>query len=176
MKVGQRIILITYSLLVMAIVVLFAMLVCGFFGTDSTIEFIKSVSGNVIYVASVIIIALSLVIISFCMMFLCTNSKESSTVVKATENGNIRISLETVNTIAAKAVKGIQPVRDVKVNAVSTEKGMVINVKIALMNDSVIPEVTIQVQNVVKNQVENIVGLMVNEVPVLVDNSIVSNN
>ena len=172
MKVGQRIILITYSLLVMAIVVLFAMLVCGFFGTDSTIEFIKSVSGNVIYVASVIIIALSLVIISFCMMF----SKESSTVVKATENGNIRISLETVNTIAAKAVKGIQPVRDVKVNAVSTENGMVINVKIALMNDSVIPEVTIQVQNVVKNQVENIVGLMVNEVPVLVDNSIVSNN
>jgi uncharacterized alkaline shock family protein YloU len=176
MKAGQRIILVAYSLLVIAIVVLFALLVCGSFGVDNTIKFIKEVSDNVLYLAAIITIAVSLVVISFCMMFLCVRGQESSTLIKATENGSIRISLDTVNAIAAKAVKSVPLVRDVRVKAVNTEKGMVVNVKIALMNDSVIPEVTMQVQNVIKSQAENIFGLAIAEVPILVDNSIVSNN
>jgi len=58
----------------------------------------------------------------------------------------------------------------------NTEKGMVINVKIALMSETVVPEVTLQVQSVVKSQIESVVGLIVNAVPVMVDNSIVANN
>lgn len=176
MKIGQRVLLVTYSLLVMAIVVLFALVVCGFLGTDTTVEFIKSISGNLLYTCSIIIIALALIVISFCMMFLGTNKRETSTVLKSTDNGSIRISIDTVNTIAAKAVKGVAGVRDARVNAANTEKGMVINVKIALMSETVVPEVTLQVQSVVKSQIESVVGLIVNAVPVMVDNSIVANN
>ena len=79
MKAGQRIILVAYSLLVIAIVVLFALLVCGSFGVDNTIKFIKEVSDNVLYLAAIITIAVSLVVISFCMMFLCVRGQESST-------------------------------------------------------------------------------------------------
>jgi len=120
MKIGQRVLLVTYSLLVMAIVVLFALVVCGFLGTDTTVEFIKSISGNLLYTCSIIIIALALIVFSFCMMFLGTNKRENSTVIKSTDNGSIRISIDTVNTIAAKAVKGVAGVRDAKVNAANT--------------------------------------------------------
>ncbi len=177
MKAGQRLILIGYSLLVIAVIVVFSLILCGAFGIANTLELIQSIQNSTFYTIGVIAIAVVLFIFSVAIMFLCSGRHAVvSTIIRSTEHGNIRVSLDTIDSIVLKTVKSISSVRDAKINSVNTETGLVINIRVALMNNSVIPEITSDIQSTVKEHVESMVGLMVAGVPILVDNSIVQSN
>lgn len=177
MKAGHRLILIGYSLLVIAIVVVFALILCGAFGLIGTIGLITAIQNSTFYTIGIIAVAAVLFVLSIAIMFLGAGKGSiASTIIKSTEHGNIRVSLDTIDSIALKTVKGLNSVRDAKINSINTETGLVINIRVALMNNAIIPDVTAEIQSVVKNHVESIVGLMVAGVPILVDNSIVQSN
>ena len=176
MKAGQRILLIAYSLLVIAITVLFSLVVCGSFGSQNVLSFINTVNNNLLLSVSIWIIAVGVIIASFAMMFLGTRNSAASAMIKSTENVNINISIDHINSIAAKVVKSIESVRDTKISTTVSDHGININVKIALMSNAVVPEITSQIQKSVKDHIENMIGLTVSSIPVLVDNSIVASN
>lgn len=50
--------------------------------------------------------------------------------------------------------------------------GVQVRIRAAVINEAVIPEVTSKVQQTVRDSIENMVGLHVTEVKVIVDNSI----
>ena len=54
-----------------------------------------------------------------------------------------------------------------------TEYGLEIHVKVALTNQTIIPQATAELQQSIKNEIESVVGLQVQNVPVLIDNSLV---
>lgn len=177
MKAGQRLILIGYSLLVIAVIAVFALILCGAFGSTGTIEFIAAIQGSTFYTICIIAVSIILFVLSIAIMFLGVGKGSiASTVIKSTEHGNIRVSLDTIDSIALKTAKGISFVRDARINSINTDAGLVINIRVALMNNAIIPDVTAEIQEVVKNHVESTVGLMVVGVPILVDNSIVQSN
>lgn len=177
MKTSQRLLLVCYSLLMISVVAIFALLLCGVFGVDQTVSFIREINGSVFYTVCTVAVAIVLVVCSFVMMFIGTGKvAPSSTVIKAAEYGNIRVAIDTINAVALKTVKTVEAVRDCRVNTSVLENGLCINVKVALLNDSIIPEVTQVIQNTVKERLEGIIGMQIVSVPILVDNSIVSQN
>jgi len=50
--------------------------------------------------------------------------------------------------------------------------GVQVRIRAAVINEAVIPEVTANVQQTVRDNIENMVGLHVTEVKIIVDNSI----
>ena len=177
MKTGQRLLLIGYSLLMISVVVMFALVMCGVFGADRIAEFISAIRSNAFFTVCAVAVAVLLIVICFSMMFLCTGkAAAASTVIKSTEHGVIRVSVDSINSIALKTVKKLSYVRDCRVNTRVEEAGLTVLVRVALVNDTVIPEATTEIQQGVKSELESIVGLQVAGVPILVDNSIVPQN
>lgn len=174
MKVGQRIALIAFSLMMISITVVAALFMCGLFGTEAEAALISEINGSVFYTTCVAAAAVIVCIGCFAIMFLgAGRAQPDSTVIRNTENGCIRVSIDTINSIALRIAKANQTVRDCRVRTHVTEYGLEIHVKVALTNQTIIPQATAELQQSIKNEIESVVGLQVQNVPVLIDNSLV---
>ena len=92
-----------------------------------------------------------------------------------TDNGTIHITLATLTALAVKYSRSVAGIRDVRVSTAVMADGVQVSIRAAVINDSVIPEVTAKVQQTVRDNIESMVGLHVIEVKVIVDNSITAN-
>ena len=90
----------------------------------------------------------------------------------STGEGGIYINIDTVSDLANKAVKKIEGVREVRVRTSVGNDGADIKVKVSMVPDAVIPEVSAAVQKSVKNDIETLCGIKVSKVTVQVDNSV----
>ena len=74
--------------------------------------------------------------------------------------------------LAVKYSRSVAGIRDVRVSTSVIADGVQVRIRAAVINEAVIPEVTSKVQQTVRDSIENMVGLHVTEVKVIVDNSI----
>jgi uncharacterized alkaline shock family protein YloU len=94
----------------------------------------------------------------------------AGTLIKNTELGMIRVSINTLDTLVQKAVRGFQEVKDVRSLVVPDPDGIRVRLNIQLMPDINIPEISQSVQNKVKEYVESTAGIIVKEVYIYIDN------
>jgi len=99
-----------------------------------------------------------------------TNKKPNSTVMGHTELGVIRISISTLDTLTQKAVRSFNEVREVKSIVLPDSDGVRIQLKIIVLPDVVMPELTKNIQVKVKEYVESLSGIVVKEVQVYIEN------
>lgn len=89
--------------------------------------------------------------------------------LKTTENGQINLSLEALDTLVQKSVRGHAAVREVRSAEAVGEHGEVrISLRLGLVHDAVVPEVCQAVQAAVREYVQQKAGLNVAEVEILV--------
>lgn len=93
----------------------------------------------------------------------------SGALVKNTELGVILVSIGTLNNIAQKAVRKFDVVKDVKSNIISEMDGITIQLKLMIMPDVIIPDITKKIQDEVKEYVEGVSGINVKEVQIFID-------
>lgn len=97
------------------------------------------------------------------------DSKNKRLITNKTTLGEIKISIDTIESIVLGTVKKIQLIKESKVYVENREGKLIILVKLVVMLDANIPALVLEVQEKSKKAIEDNTGLKVDEVQVLVD-------
>ncbi len=172
MKISERLLLIFMALIFFGLVLCIG--TCVWSSEILTIVF-DFIDSSIFIKIAITAVLLILLVLSFRSMFVSSGKKKMNAALAASTNeGGIYINLDTINELASKAVKKNGAVRELKVKTSMADDGANIAVKIALDADSVIPEVSAQVQQSVKSDIEALCGIAVKKIIVQVDNSILN--
>lgn len=116
------------------------------------------------------IIALFLLISVLFLFSGFKKSKFSLSVTKATELGELSISLASVESIALTSLKNVKGIKEIKVDASRFSDGVSILIKLIVFPEVIITEMTKKIQTVVTSDVETATGVKVQKVVVKIDN------
>ena len=170
MSIVDRILLVVLCLCGVAVSVAGALTMLRVIPLTDLIAFLQALYDNLLYTALVIVAALLVAIICIKLLFSGTAPKTpQNALIKTTENGAVRISISALDAMAQKHVRQNEKVRDVKSSVVIVENGIRFRLRISLMPESIIPEVTAQLQTTLKDYVEGLSGINVKEVLVFVE-------
>lgn len=120
-------------------------------------------------------LGLLLFVLSFRLLFWAMRRPKDGGVDRLTEFGYIRISLETLESIASRAARGVKGIRDLtaRVQFSSDSPSTVgIGLKITVDGETPIQILSEELQRTVKEQVEEIAGVEVSQVSVLVKDTV----
>ncbi len=171
MRVFDRILLTIYTL----IVILFSLMLLGI----ALNIFDYTLIGNLLSNNSGLIlggIAVILFLASIRLLFAgySRRKKAISTLLTNTELGVIRISINTLDTLTQKAVRSFQEVKDIKSVVLTDPDGIRIQLKINILPDIVMPELSKNIQQKVKEYVESLSGIAVKEVQIYIENLLIA--
>jgi Uncharacterized protein conserved in bacteria len=91
-------------------------------------------------------------------------------VVKPTEYGDIRVSIDTFESLALRAVKQISGIKDVKVRVDINEEDLTVYARLLVLPDINIPRTVSEVQGRIKEYIEQITEVGVKDVKVDIEN------
>lgn len=175
-KAGQRALIVLLSFILIGIVTVLLLCCWGVITPEAITLAINYLTDNIWANIAVTVLGVLVAVYAFCMMFVASKPPvPSEALIKVTDNGTIHITLQTLTALAVKYCRSVSGVRDVKVITSVVPEGVSVKVRAAVLNDVVIPEVTAAVQQTVKDNIENMAGLHIREVTVVVDNSITAN-
>lgn len=98
------------------------------------------------------------------------NNKDKKAMSKFTNIGEIKISLDTLESIALAASRKLNGVKDTKAHVTKYEDGVIIVIRAVVLPDINIPALSEDIQLKVKKSIEESSGVRVNHVKVLVEN------
>ncbi|NLN42285.1 MAG: alkaline shock response membrane anchor protein AmaP [Clostridiales bacterium] len=117
------------------------------------------------------LISVLFIIISLKLLFARPKPKVlRSTLLRHTDLGAIRVSVETLEIMTQKVVRSFNEVKDVRVNIITEEDGVKIQLKLLMMPDVVLPDVSASIQEKVKEYIQSYSGILVKEVFIYIDN------
>lgn len=173
LKAGQRALIVLLSLLLIATIVLVLLCCWGVITPGDISSALQYLTDNIWANIIVTVLGAFIVVYAFCMMFVASKPPEPvEALIKVTDNGTIHITLATLTALAVKYSRLVSGIRDVRVSTSVIADGVQVRIRAAVINEAVIPEVTANVQQTVRDNIENMVGLHVTEVKIIVDNSI----
>ncbi|MDP4180694.1 MAG: alkaline shock response membrane anchor protein AmaP [Bacillota bacterium] len=97
-------------------------------------------------------------------------------VSKKTEIGEIKVSLNSIESIALAATKRLSGIKEAKASVIKGMEGVTVIIKAVVLSDVNIPTLSEDVQVKVKKTVEDTSGIRVTEVKVVVDNIFIGYN
>ena len=110
-------------------------------------------------------------VVSIKLLFSGTRPKTpSSALLKHTDLGIIRISLNTLEAMTHKEVDSFDQVKDSKISILNEDDGVRIRLKISIMPDAILQDLSVSIQQKVKEYIEGYSGILVKEVFVYIDN------
>ena len=181
MKVIEKITLIIYSNLVLIMAVIACLLVFGWLDIDivqglTRTLIISSTSSKIILGVSIVFILLSI----RCIFFDPSSKqeiKDKQGILLANENGKLMISKETIENIVEAVTKEYKTAKEVS-SKVELDKDNNVNIFVNLVvgADTVIKDLSIDLQNKIKNKVKETTDLDVKEVNITVKKAIQEKN
>jgi len=166
---GIRLLLLVYNLALLFIAGLLIASAVGEVNPKPYVDLAMSTSQNrfILGIAGVIICLLSMIGM---VKAIFGGSKKPVTVpIEGSSIGNIDITVPAIIVMVMIAVKTIKDVREVKPKVRKSSNGLVIELHMMINPEHIVPEMSINVQNAVKNHLEELGGLRVASVKVLVD-------
>ncbi|WAM32571.1 alkaline shock response membrane anchor protein AmaP [Caldicellulosiruptor naganoensis] len=161
MKIGERILLTIFTLVVIVASVFAILLPLGVFSVDSVQSAVYEYVNNPIYG----LIPLLIIIMGFAVMFTGVKKKKVRLgIIHANELGNLVISPKTFESAGYSAIKDIKGIKDAVIEIDFDENGVEYHIDALVVSDVNIPELTKEVQNAIKNHVETAIGIPVKSV------------
>ncbi len=171
MHTGRKIVFTLVGVLVILLGLFLILLTLGLIDGSALLAVdLDFLVGNFNYTAlGFLIIILGLILVS---VFTSGKRKEKDygSIVSFTETGEVRISLQAIESMVLMAARSIKGIREVSTKTDSTEQGLVIYLRINTIPDVPIPGLAAELQEKVKEYVQEISGYNVAEVKVLVEN------
>ncbi|HBM80160.1 MAG: alkaline shock response membrane anchor protein AmaP [Clostridiales bacterium] len=169
MNIFSRIILSIYMLVMIFVSICIVLLPFNLIPIRSISNYI---GGNIYNNWYISLIGLLLLAVSVELLLSMTKGGNHSSrgIIKPAENGDIKISVETFESLALRAVKQISGIRDVKVRVLLREDGISVLVKLLIMPDINIPNIVQEAQDKIKEYIESLTEVGVKDVVVDVDN------
>jgi uncharacterized alkaline shock family protein YloU len=87
---------------------------------------------------------------------------------KPTEHGDVRITVETLESLAVHAARKVRGVKELKVKVRPEESGTFIRVRTLVDGETPIPALVEQVQQKIKEHLENVAGVEIADITVVV--------
>ncbi len=171
MSVGVRLFLVLLGLLMIA-----AGLLCLAIGFDLVPEpglgtSLMALSGDPVVAA----VGGGLLLVGLILLALGLRSNKKSvpeSILQTSELGEIRIAIIAIENMVLRVVQQTQGVKDGGRRVYSSPEGLVVQIKIKVMPDLELPGLISELQEKVKGYLEQVTGIMVHEVKVLVENII----
>jgi hypothetical protein len=171
MKIVDRVLLVLLCILVLPVAIAAIALGAGVLDSAAVGAYLTGIAGTVAYTAAMVVYGLLVLIFAIKLLFIRTKEHMPPfCLVKTTELGTIRVSTSTLNSLALKAVRSFQDVKEVKSLVLTDMEQVRIRLRLLVMPGANIPDLTQQMQVEVKKYVEEHAGIIVSEVMVLVDN------
>ncbi len=103
-------------------------------------------------------IALVIISISFAQLILGKIQREK-TVAFTNPSGQVTIALSAVEDLIIRLVRPIPEIKEVRPDVVAGKRGIEIDLRLILKSEVNIPDLTIHLQEMVKNKVQEILGI-----------------
>jgi uncharacterized alkaline shock family protein YloU len=119
------------------------------------------------YPHELLVSALLLFLVSLRFLFFRTGtSREPQAIIQKTEHGDVRISLQTLESLTERAARLVRGVNDLKTRVYPMEGGVRVAVRVTVEPDMDIPQITSTVQQKVKDYLESTAGTTVQKINV----------
>ena len=135
-----------------------------------SVEFPGWAGKTVVVAIGASLVLLAVIIISFGLR---TGPKIANAVLKGSEYGEILISITAIENMVLRVVQQTEGIKDVGRQVSFTQNGLQARVKIKVMPDMPLPELTGELQAKIKSYLEEITGITVHDIKVMVENIIV---
>ncbi len=122
---------------------------------------------NLMLVVGVVLLLIALILIS---IGLRSRKKVGNAVLKGSEHGEVLVSLNTVENMVLRVVQQTEGIKDVSRQVASTPDGLVVKVRVQVLPDVSIPGVSGELQSKIKEYLEEMTGITVRDVKVLIEN------
>ena len=99
------------------------------------------------------------------------DARPASALMKQTEFGGTYISLEAIDSMVQKHCRAVSRVKDVHTTLQSTESGVTIGIRLCVLPDTDVVTLSSELQKSLKENVESLTGIQVNEIGVLVESA-----
>jgi len=169
MSILDRVVLAIYMLLVLAVSLCIAAIPFNIIPQSSITGIVDLLYNNWYYS---LIPGLLLALVSIKLMFtgVSVGKRHKSGIIKTGEFGDIRISVETFESLAMRGVKQVPGIKDAKVRIYVDKGELTVFTTLQVLSDINIPNIAGEVQNKIKSQIESTTDVGVKEVKVSVEN------
>lgn len=177
MKIIEKITLILYSNIILIMSVIACLLIFGWLDINIVLNLVKSLliaetSSKIILGVSIVFILLSI----RCIFFDPASKqelKEKQGVLLANDNGKLMISKETIENLVEAVTKEYKNAKDVS-SRVELDKENNVNIYVSLVvgSDTIIKELSADLQNKIKTKVKETTDLEVKEVNISVKKAV----
>lgn len=173
MKILEKITLIIYANIMLVVAILGCLLIFGWIDFDLIYTIIKDIiegetSSKILFAINIIIILLSIK----CIFFDSTSKeqiKERQGILLENESGKLMISKETIENLVNSVALNFQSAQDVSTKIeLDKENNVKIFVNLVVSSDAVIKDLSINLQNKIKEKIKNSADLEVAEVNITV--------
>lgn len=173
MKVVEKIALIIYSNIILIASIIVCLLIFGWLDINIVGDMLKFVittdpASKILLGISVVFILLSI----RCIFFDPTSKqelKDKQGVLLENENGKLMISKETIENLVDSVAKGFESTQEVATKVeLDSENHVTIFVRLTVSSEAVIKDLTVNLQNRIKEKVKHSTDLEVKEVNVTV--------
>lgn len=139
-------------------------------GFSSLFEYLSTVLSNRANFWGVLLTSLVLIVVGLALLLLNLRIKGHKSVKVKTEDGSdsTYVNLTTIDGIIRKTSMDIDGVESVKPEIISNGKSIKVLLKVKLKDDLLIPNISVNLQNAVKNTLVNDTCVVVKSVKVLV--------
>ncbi|MEZ4357627.1 MAG: alkaline shock response membrane anchor protein AmaP [Eubacteriales bacterium] len=115
------------------------------------------------------IICMLILILSFSLMFARTTSKRLKTkTLRKTESSVVEVAIIAIEQMAQRYMTDVNGVKSSKIHIISKEEGVIINAKLTVEPHISIPELTSQLEEGLKNEIETYTGISVTQVQIVI--------
>jgi|GEM_PF-263432 len=120
---------------------------------------------------SVGLVAVVVLVIAIVMLVtgLKFESRPKAIVVQIALAGDVSITISAIKAIIMKAVRKVEGIREIEPSISNSPEGIMVYLHVAINPEYSVPEMTKSIQTIVKQYLEDIGGLSVAEVRILVD-------
>ena len=171
MVIASRVLSVVLGIIVLAAGIFFIFVTLGVLGA-ATLQQIELDLVNLIGNYNYTVLGFVLLIVGILLIALFSSrgaKKEEGSIVSYNELGELRISFKAIENMVLTASKKIKGIKDVHTRINSTEMGLIIYIRIHTLPDIPIPGTVNELQEKVREYIEEVSGATVSEVKVLVE-------
>ena len=125
---------------------------------------------TVMLTVSAVLLLVALILLS---LGLRSSRRVGTAPLKGSEVGKVLISINALENMVLRVLQQIQGIKDAGRQVITTKDGLVIRVRIRVMPDVSLPGLVTELQTKIKEYIEEVTGITVREVKIIVDNIIV---
>lgn len=169
MQLRERLIYLLFSIVLFLTAILFMGLAFSIWPFEQIDFYIDFLYGN-LYGA---LIALFVLLISLWLLSKSFKPKETEKLITgSTAHGDYMVSFTALESMVLRASKNIEGIKELEPQIIFRDGNLSILIKAVVVSDYEIPEVSQQVQESVKNYIEEMAGVTVSAVKIFIENVI----